>query len=272
MNMFSKNSAKKILGELPLTAEIYWMLRQGGQPPVGGYHLERVKDHLPTWISQAKAASPDTRETKRVLIFSPHPDDDVICMGGTMTRLAEQKHEVHVAYMVSGNLSVFDHTVARYADFVREFNSIFNLTPDQTEAIEEHIDLFLRQKKPTDVDSPEIQSIKGLVRKIEAIDAARYCGLPEEHTHFLNIPFYNTGKVQKLSVGPDDIKLVEELLERIKPDMVFAAGDMSDPHGTHRLCLEVLLIALERCKNKLQLNPELWLNILQLVYNPHLQV
>ena len=199
------------------------------------------------------------KESKRVLIFSPHPDDDVICMGGAMTRLVEQKHEVHVAYMVSGNLSVFDHTVARYADFVREFNSIFNLTPDQTKTIEGHIDLFLRQKKPTDVDSPEIQSIKGLIRKIEAIDAARYCGLAEDHTHFLNIPFYNTGKVQKLSVGPDDISLVEKLLEQIKPDMVFAAGDMSDPHGTHRLCLEVLLMALERCKNKLQLDPELWL-------------
>ncbi|MBN1844049.1 MAG: glucosamine-6-phosphate deaminase [Sedimentisphaerales bacterium] len=196
---------------------------------------------------------------RRVLVFSPHPDDDVICMGGTMARFAEQGHELHVAYMVSGCLSVFDHAVSRYGDFVREFNHIFGLTPEQTKTIEEHIDQFLRQKKPGDVDTPEVQAIKGLIRRTEAIDAAKYCGVAEERTHFLNLPFYNTGKVQKLRIGPEDIAAVQQTLDRIRPDMIFAAGDLSDPHGTHRLCLEALLVALEAHAPTCQTPPEIWL-------------
>jgi len=198
-------------------------------------------------------------EAKRVLIFSPHPDDDVICMGGTMMRFKEQGHEVHVAYMVSGYLSVFDHDVMRYGDFVCEFNRIFGLTPEQTATIEEHIDQFLRQKKPGDIDSKEIQAIKGLIRRAEALDAARFCGLDEKNMHFLDMPFYDTGTVQKLSVGPKDIAVVRDVLDKVKPEMVFAAGDLSDPHGTHRLCLEALLEALdEYCKVESN-KPEIWL-------------
>jgi len=196
---------------------------------------------------------------RKVLVFSPHPDDDVICMGGTMARFVEQGHEVHAAYMVSGCLSVFDHDVSRYADFVREFNHIFGLTPEQTAAIEEHIDQFLRQKKPGDIDSLEIQAIKGLIRRTEAIDAAKYCGLIEDHTHFLEMPFYNTGKVQKLSIGSEDIVAVGKVLDEIQPTMIFAAGDLSDPHGTHRLCLEALLLAMQEYAKERETVPELWL-------------
>ncbi|MBI9018473.1 MAG: glucosamine-6-phosphate deaminase [Phycisphaerae bacterium] len=183
--------------------------------------------------------------SKKVLIFSPHPDDDVISMGGTLTRLASQGHAVHIAYMVSGCLSVFDHTLAHYADFVREFNKIFDLTPDQSTKIEQHIDEFLLSKQPGEVDTAQIQALKGMVRRIEAIDAARYCGVPESNTHFLDLPFYNTGKVQKHNVGKADTDIICQLLDEIQPDMIFAAGDLSDPHGTHRQCLLALYNALE---------------------------
>lgn len=223
----------------------------------GAYNLniavfKHLMDTITGWPGGKKGV-------KKVLVFSPHPDDDVISMGGTLRRLASQKHEVHVAYMVSGYLSVFDHDVTRYADFVREFNRIFNLTPEQSKAIESHIDKFLRHKKPGDIDTDEIQAIKGLIRRAEAIDAATYCGVPEEHLHFLDMPFYNTGKVQKLSIGPEDIKVVKKVFDKVKPDMIFAAGDMSDPHGTHRLCLDALLKVYQDYETAAGYKPALWL-------------
>lgn len=193
----------------------------------------------------------------KVLILSPHPDDDVICMAGTMARLVEQGHEVHVAYMVSGYLSVFDHDAARFADFVREFNKIFGLTPDQTTAIEKHIDRFLLHKKPGQIDTPEVQQIKGLIRRTEAVAAAVYCGIPEDNCHFMDMPFYNTGKVQKLSISPEDVEAIAKVLEKVKPNMIFAAGDLSDPHGTHRLCLQGAMLALKQYEKK-HTKPDLW--------------
>jgi len=183
---------------------------------------------------------------KTVAVFSPHPDDDVICMGGTMMRLVEDGHDVHVVYMVSGFLSVFDHDVARYADFVRQFNEIFGLKAGDLTAIEQTVDGYLARKRPGDVDTAEVQAIKALVRRTEAIDAARFCGVGTDRVHFLDMPFYNTGKVQKLQVGPDDVAAVRKLLEAVRPEMIFAAGDLSDPHGTHRLCLEAALAALDQ--------------------------
>ena len=224
--------------------------------PRGAYDINltvfrRLMDTITGW--------PGGKEAKRrVLIFSPHPDDDVICMGGTMRRLIEQGHDVHVAYMVSGFLSVFDHDVSRYADFVREFNEIFKLTPEQSAAIERHIDRFLKQKKPGDVDTPEIQAIKGLIRRTEAIDAAKFCGLAEDHIHFLDMTFYNTGKVQKLSISRQDVEAVLGILKALRPEMIFAAGDLSDPHGTHRLCQEAGLKALEEYVAGGNPPPELW--------------
>jgi glucosamine-6-phosphate deaminase len=203
---------------------------------------------------------PGGKEThKRVVVLSPHPDDDVISMGGTLRRLVEQGHDVHAAYMVSGFLSVFDHDVSRYADFVREFGRIFRLNPEDAAAIEQHIEQFLRQKRPGDVDTPEIQAIKGLIRRTEAIDAARFCGLTEEHLHFLDLPFYNTGTVQKLSIGREDVDAVLRVLKAVRPEMVFAAGDLSDPHGTHRLCLEAALTALAEYEAAGLGRPDVWL-------------
>ncbi|HUU30557.1 MAG TPA: glucosamine-6-phosphate deaminase [Phycisphaerae bacterium] len=196
---------------------------------------------------------------RRILVLSPHPDDDAISMGGTLMRFVEQDHEVHVGYMTSGYLSVFDHDVSRYADFVREFNRIFGLTPRQSAATERHIEQFLRQKHPGDIDTPEVQAVKALIRRGEALDAAAFCGLPEKHVHFLDMPFYNTGVVQKLPIGPEDVRAVLRLLESVRPEMIFAAGDLSDPHGTHRMCLEAALAALETYQAAGQPAPALWL-------------
>ncbi len=195
----------------------------------------------------------------RALILSPHPDDDVICMGGTMSRLAEQGHDVHTAYMVSGYLSVFDHNVLRHADFVAKYNQIFNLSHKQTDVIETHIENFLRGKTPGDVDTQEIRAIKGLIRRTEALAAAAYCGLDESQVHFLDMPFYDTGTVQKHSISQADIDAVFKLLETVKPEMIFAAGDLSDPHGTHRLCLTAFLEALETYCKKSKTEPVLYL-------------
>jgi glucosamine-6-phosphate deaminase len=197
--------------------------------------------------------------SKTVLILSPHPDDDVISMAGTMARLVEQGHEVHTAYMTGGYLSVFDYNVLRHAEFVKEFNRIFGLTPEQTANIEEHIENFLRCKKPTDIDTTEIQAIKALIRRTEAVAAAQFCGIREESIHFLDLPFYNTRIIHRYSLGQEDVDVVCELLEKVEPEMIFAAGDLSDPHGTHRLCLKAFLQALEKFSSLGKKHPEIFL-------------
>jgi len=196
---------------------------------------------------------------RRVLIFSPHPDDDIICMAGTMMRLVQQGHDVHSAYMVNGSLSVFDHNVRRYTEFIREFHDVFGLSCGQSGQIEDSIEQFLSDKSPGDVDTQEVQTIKGLIRRCEAINAGRYCGLADEQIHFLNMPFYQTGKVQKAPIGEQDIAAVRGILEQVKPDMIFAAGDLSDPHGTHRMCREAVLTALSGYASAGNAAPDLWL-------------
>ena len=243
---------------LKLTEEDYV---ENGLGELGGhgksYNLNiEIFRHLMRTISGWPAGKEGHR---RVLILSPHPDDDVICMAGTMIRLCEQGHEVHTAYMVSGYLSVFDHNVSRYADFVKEFNKIFGLGAEQSASVEQHIDRFLRHKRPCDQDSAEIQAIKGLIRRAEALDAAKFCGMKEEHVYFLDMPFYNTGQVAKLPISDRDVDAVRVLLDRVKPDIIFAAGDMSDPHGTHRQCLEAAMVALDQFVNAGNPKPDLWL-------------
>lgn len=175
---------------------------------------------------------------KRILIFSPHPDDDVISMGGTLTRLVDQGHEVHVAYQVSGAIAVFDSTALRFADFAHDFNELFGLDKERSEVLERKVSEALRGKSPGEVDSPEVQKLKALIRRGEARAASRYCGVADENLHFLDMPFYETGRVKKKPISEEDIELVTSLLRRIEPHQVYAAGDLSDPHGTHRTCLE----------------------------------
>jgi len=186
---------------------------------------------------------------KRVVIFSPHPDDDVISMGGTLIRLADHGHEVHVAYQVSGNIAVFDDDAIRFADFVAEFNQMLDIGSEKSAEVDRHIEEFLKNKKPGQVDSDEVQKIKGLIRRGEARAAGRYCGVPIENLHFLDMPFYETGRVRKKDLGPDDINIIVDLLRKVKPHQIYAAGDLSDPHGTHRVCLSAITQAIEQVRN-----------------------
>ncbi len=179
---------------------------------------------------------------KTSLIFSPHPDDDVISMGGTLLRLVDQGHDVHVAYQTSGNIAVFDDEVIRFMDFAKEAQKDNTAIQEQVKKVRE----FLKNKNPGQVDSPEIQQYKGLIRKGEALAACRYCGVAEENAHFQNLPFYETGTVKKKPYSDEDIQITYDLLNKIKPNQIFAAGDLSDPHGTHRVCLDVIYKALEK--------------------------
>jgi glucosamine-6-phosphate deaminase len=187
---------------------------------------------------------------KRVVVFSPHPDDDVISMGGTFIRLCEQGHDVHVAYQTSGNIAVWDDTAVRHADFVAEFSRAFNLGPERADAIEKHVMDFIAHKKPGQVDSPELQQIKGLIRRTEARAGARYSGVKPENIHFLDMPFYETGRVRKKPISEADVQIIVDLMEKVQPHQVYAAGDLSDPHGTHRVCLAAILQAVQRLKNR----------------------
>jgi len=185
---------------------------------------------------------------KRVVVFSPHPDDDVISMGGTLIRLVEHGHDVHVAYQTSGNIAVFDDDVVRFVDFVSDYNELFGMEQEEADEMLNEIKNFLKEKTPGQVDSEEIKEIKGLIRRNETKAAARYCGLSEEKLHFLDMPFYETGRVKKKPLSQADVDIVIELLREVKPHQVYAAGDLSDPHGTHRVCLKAIFEALETCK------------------------
>ncbi len=188
--------------------------------------------------------------TKRVVLFSPHPDDDVISMGGTFSRLVNQGHEVHVAYQTSGNIAVFDDDVVRYADFVQELGQAFGFSTDKGTQLYQEVSTSLQQKLSGKVDSAEVLKIKGLIRRSEARAGCRYVGVPDSQAHFLDLPFYETGLVKKQPIGEQDIQITMDLLNEVQPHQIYAAGDLSDPHGTHRVCLEVVFRALERLKHQ----------------------
>lgn len=187
---------------------------------------------------------------KRVIIFSPHPDDDVISMGGTLIRLVDQGHEVHIAYQTSGNIAVFDEDALRFSEFVEDFCREFKIHTEGLEQLETHVDEFLRNKKPGNVDSEPVQRIKGLIRRGEAREGARCCGVRDQHLHFLDLPFYQTGRVTKSPISDADRQITLDLLRKIKPHQIYAAGDLSDPHGTHRTCLSVILQSCTECQDE----------------------
>jgi glucosamine-6-phosphate deaminase len=213
----------------------------GGKPLE---HKQEARYHGPTFHHNNAETFP-----KRVLVFSPHPDDDVISMGGTFIRLCEQGHDVHVAYQTSGNIAVFDQAAIRHADFVHEYAKAFDFGLQQADQLEKQIESFVRRKQPGEVDSPELQKIKTIIRRTEARAAARFSGVKESNIHFLDMPFYETGRVRKKPLGEEDIQIVMKLLEQTKPHQVYAAGDLSDPHGTHRVCLAAIFEALKRIKD-----------------------
>eukprot|EP01132_Coremiostelium_polycephalum_P014108 gene14108-17152_t len=196
---------------------------------------------------------------KRVIIFSPHPDDDVISMGGTFIRLVDQQHDVHVAYQTSGNTAVWDDDALRFVEFSIDFAEKMGLGQEALQEKYDNMRKFISQKRPNQIDTPEIQTVKGLIRKGEAIAGARYCGLQDDHIHFMALPFYETGKNQKNPVTSKDIELTIELLQKVKPQQVFAAGDFEDPHGTHIVCFNIILAALTELRKTESWAQDCWL-------------
>ena len=198
---------------------------------------------------------------QRIVCFSPHPDDDVISMGGILRKLVLNENHIVVAYQTSGNIAVFDHDVRRYVDFLARLARDQKLDVTAIEAMRERVLAFLEQKHPGDVDSPEVQDIKRIIREAEAISGIETLGLPASAGRFLNLPFYQTGKVRKDPIGPADVAIVKQLLREESPQIVFVAGDLSDPHGTHRMCKEAIERALEELAREDAhfVRPEVWL-------------
>jgi glucosamine-6-phosphate deaminase len=221
-----------------INLQVYYLLRDsitgwpGGKPnAVIPAHPERSAPH-----------------PKKCLIFSPHPDDDIISMGGTFMRLHDQGHEVHVAYQTSGNIAVTDEFVTRFIDFAVGFEEMFGIDNSKSRAQLQTAREFIAGKKKEQMDTAEIRAIKGLIRRGEAKATCRYVGLSEDRCHFMNLPFYETGAIEKKPLGEEDILLTMELLRKIKPHQVYCAGDLADPHGTHKVCLEAVFEAMKRLK------------------------
>jgi glucosamine-6-phosphate deaminase len=196
---------------------------------------------------------------QRVICFSPHPDDDVISMGGILRKLVENENEITVAYMTSGNVAVFDHDVRRHLDFLRRLAAERHVPAEAVGALGQRVEAFLAAKRPGDVDIPEVQDAKRMIRESEAVAGLRTLGLDERAARFLDLPFYQTGTVRKDPVGPADVEIVRALLQEIAPDLIFVAGDLSDPHGTHRMCKEAIDRALADYAAAGGRRPEVWL-------------
>lgn len=222
--------------------------------------FNRLQHTITGWPGGKYGADDTTRperaepKQKRVILFSPHPDDDVISMGGTFLRLVDQGHDVHVAYQTSGNIAVHDHDALRFVEFYKEFSDHSEINQNKADEALDDLSNYLTSKTLKDSDSVDILKIKGLIRRGEARAGARYCGIDDEHIHFLDLPFYETGKTRKNPITQQDIDIVKQLIQEVRPHQIYAAGDLADPHGTHRVCLDVILAALN------QLAEEPWIN------------
>lgn len=188
---------------------------------------------------------------KRILIFSPHPDDDVISMGGTFQRLVDQNHEVHVAYQTSGNIAVSDEDVIRTVSMINQITKSLGLSQSELEKrFDNTLNFLMKDKKKDGHDTSEILNIKANIRKEEARAACRFVGVQPENVHFLEMPFYETGKIQKDKLSEKDILKIIPLIEAIKPHQIYLAGDLADPHGTHKVCLDAALAAIHELKDE----------------------
>ena len=187
---------------------------------------------------------------KRVVVFSPHPDDDVISMGGTLRRLVQQGHDVHVAYETSGNIAVGDEEVVRFMHFINGFNQLFENSEDKVIS-EKYAEIkkFFSTKKEGQMDTRDILTIKGLIRRGEARTACTFNHIPLDHCHFLDLPFYETGKIEKNPISEADVEIALNLLREVKPHQIYVAGDLADPHGTHRVCTDAVFAAIDEEKN-----------------------
>jgi glucosamine-6-phosphate deaminase len=212
---------------------LYELLREHGPAQKLG---RRVFDEQMTTI----CTHPGGTQARTILVFSPHPDDDVISMGGTLIRLSQQKHKVHVAYMTSGNIAVFDHDAWRFTDFVAEFHRLFGVERADTDTVKNRVQDFLRSKKPGQPDSEDLLKIKTLIRRTEARASATVCGIPLEQLTFMDLRFYRTGTIAKAPIHPEDIRDIIALLQKLQPAQIYVAGDLADPHGTHRVCADAI--------------------------------
>jgi len=221
-----------------INLQVYYMLRDS----ITGWPGGKPNANIPAHPERSQPYP------KRVVIFSPHPDDDIISMGGTFQRLHDQGHDVHVAYQTSGNIAVTDEFVTRFLDFAVGFEAIAGINNETSKSILNDVRQFLGKKKSNQMDTAQIRAIKGLIRRCEAAATCRYVGIPDTNIHFQNLPFYETGTIEKNPMGEEDVLLTMELLRKIKPHQVYAAGDLADPHGTHKVCLDVVFEALRRIK------------------------
>jgi len=249
-NDYKENSLSDLLvlkeSVYEINLQVFYMLRDSITGWPGGKPNVMIPAH-----PERSAPYP-----KRVLLFSPHPDDDIISMGGTFMRLQDQGHDVHVGYQTSGNIAVTDEFVTRFLDFTVGFESLFGIDNQKSNEILAEARTFLSDKKAGEIDSTSIRAIKGLIRKCEAKATCRYVGIAEDRCHFLNLPFYETGAIDKKPMSEDDIAITMELLRKIKPHQVYCAGDLADPHGTHKVCLEIIFESMRRLK----LDGDEWIN------------
>ena len=186
---------------------------------------------------------------KRVVVFSPHPDDDVISMGGTIRRLMQQGHDVHIAYETSGDIAVNDEEVSRFMHFVNGFNQLFADGKDQviTQSYQT-IKQLIAGRGGSEGDRKALLTLKGLIRRGEARLACAYNGIATDHIHFLDLPFYESGEIEKLPMSERDVRPIQQLITDIKPHQIFVAADLADPHGTHRKCTDAVLAAIDELK------------------------
>lgn len=241
-NDYNDNGLSDLLVEkgdaYEINLQVFYLLRDS----ITGWPGGKNTDHRNTHPERSQPFP------KRSVIFSPHPDDDIISMGGTFMRLHDQGHEVHVAYQTSGNIAVTDEFVTRFIDFAVGFEKMFDIDDTKSKKILDDAISFLSNKKTSDKDTPEIRAIKGLIRRCEAKATCKFVGLGDDQIHFQNLPFYETGTIEKNPMGEADVELTIELLNKIKPHQIFCAGDFADPHGTHKVCFDVVLTALQRLK------------------------
>lgn len=243
-NDYNDHGLSDLLVQLGAAYDINLMVFNGMRNTITGWPGGKPGVQIPGHPERSEP------EHKRVLIFSPHPDDDIISMGGTFIRLHEQGHDVHVGYQTSGNIAVSDEFVTRYIDFVVGFDEIFGIDKIHATQLMEEAREFLKSKKSSDIDTADIRAIKGLIRRCEAKATCRYVGIKDSNIHFMNMPFYETGKIEKNEPGEEDVRIVEDLIRQIKPHQIYAAGDLADPHGTHKVCLDVIFEALKRLKHE----------------------
>lgn len=266
-----------VTGEVEWTRElevaaVIWLSEVTGKSILKLDSLDYREHHLSSLLARYQSAGPLNGEIfntliskvrgrsklpsrQNIVVFSPHPDDDVISMGGILLKLHQNENRIVVAYQTSGNIAVFDHEVRRYVDFLRRVNRDFDMPESGMLPVIEKVERFLASKEPGQVDIPEVLTIKRGIREAEAVSGIETFGMSRDQARFLNLPFYQTGKTRKDPIGAEDIAITLKLLEEHRPSMIFVAGDLSDPHGTHRMCLDTVQRALEQYTGD---PPEMW--------------